>query len=125
MERKQRIFIAEDESHLAGLMKTALESGERYHVTLFADGLELYQSLQEKPPQLLILDILIPSLSGMAIARLSKFHRDLRAIPVILISGIQDEGIRDRAMQAGADLFLPKPFGMEELSSAVNELLSH
>ena len=119
----KRIYIAEDDPALANLMKTVLDLQGSYDVALFSDGLKLYQTILKDSPDLVILDIIIPSLSGLAISRLIKHHHDYRQIPTVIVSSIIDREIRARALQAGADAFLSKPFDPDELLQLVNKLV--
>jgi len=120
---KYTIYIAEDTPGQAELMKAALQSMEEYETHFFADGLQLYRKVLQQPPDLLVLDIILPSLSGLVISRLLKFHDNYKAIPVLMISSITDADIRERAASVGADTFLPKPYKIQDLRTAIGELL--
>lgn len=118
------IYIAEDLPLQVALLRAAFEQDEKYRVEFFSDGLELYLAVQESPPDLLLLDIIMPSLSGLAIARLLKFHEKFSRIPILVMSSITEADIQEKATKAGADFFLPKPFDTNELLSQVGRLLS-
>lgn len=118
-----KIYIAEDDPTLAGLLRVVLGMKKNYEVVFFTDGLDLYNQTLEAPPDLLILDILIPSVSGLAIARLLKFEDHYRHIPVLVITSITDPDIKERSKYAGADAFLAKPFNPELLLEMVEELV--
>jgi DNA-binding response OmpR family regulator len=117
------IYIAEDQPLHVELMRAALQGQENYELNFFSDGLELYRKVLEKPPNLLILDILLPSLSGLAISRLLKFHDDYRHIPILIVSSITEPDIQEKALNVGADLFLAKPYKIEDLLKRINTLL--
>ncbi|MBM3465295.1 MAG: response regulator [Armatimonadetes bacterium] len=119
----KRIYVAEDQPAQAELMETILSSQRKYSLNFFNNGLELYRRVQQEPPDMLILDIMMPMLSGLAIARLLKFHDDFSKIPVLIVSSITDPDIQARALRAGADAFLPKPFEVATLVENVNRLL--
>jgi CheY-like chemotaxis protein len=106
------LYIAEDDPIQQKIIGSVLKS---YEPVFFSDGLDLYQKVQEEPPALLILDIIMPSLTGLAITRLLKFDDDYRDIPIIIVSSITESDIEERAMAAGADGFLPKPVNMTKL----------
>lgn len=120
----KRIYIAEDQRDLAELIKMILSNDARYTTRVFPDGLKAYRAVREDPPDMLILDILLPHLNGLAIARLLKFHQDYRHIPVLVMSSIIDADIEQRARAAGADGFLAKPFEVHRLQGRVEELLA-
>lgn len=117
------IYVAEDQPAQADLMHTILKTQKRYQITVFNNGLALYRRAQEDRPDLLILDIMLPVLNGLAITRLLKHHDDFRDIPVLVVSSITDPDIQTRVQHAGADAFLPKPFEVATLLEHVSHLL--
>lgn len=119
----KNIYIAEDEPSQAELMRAALEDLHDCNVAFFADGLKLYEEVQDHPPQLLILDIILPSLSGLAVTALLKFHDHYGKIPVLVVSSITEKDLRDRVLAMGADVFLQKPLRVDEFLKEVNRLL--
>ncbi len=121
---KKKIYIGEDLPVLIRLIKTALSKKEVYNPSFFSDGLELYRKLQEEPPHMLVLDIIMPSMTGLAITRLVKFHEHYSHIPVLMMSSITDKDIRDKVEKVGANAFLPKPFKVQELLSEIDRLIA-
>lgn len=119
----KKIYIAEDDPVLLKMLQTFLALDNRYQVAFFSDGLELYNKTLIDPPNLLVLDILIPSLSGLAITRLLKFEDNYRHISVIVISSVTDSDIREQVKNAGADQFLPKPFQPDRLFEMLEQSL--
>ena len=85
-------------------------------------GLELLLAVQESPPDLIVSDILLPSLDGMALAMLLKFHQETRDIPVILVSAMSEEH-RTELTHLNVDAFLPKPLDVPKLRDIVAQLL--
>jgi len=116
------VYVAEDQPAQAELMKTILQTQQRYQLTFFNNGLDLYRKVQESPPDLLLLDILLPMLNGLAITRLLKFQDDLQHIPILILSSITDPDIQARALKAGADAFIAKPFEVAALVEQVGKL---
>ena len=121
---KKKIYIGEDLPVLIRLIKTALSKKEVYNPSFFSDGLELYRKLQEEPPHMLVLDIIMPSMTGLAITGLVKFHEHYSHIPVLMMSSITDKDIRDKVEKVGANAFLPKPFKVQELLSEIDRLIA-
>lgn len=119
MSRKKRIYVAEDFPAQVELLKSVFEKEEKFDATIVSDGLELYLKVQENPPDVLILDIILPTLSGLAITGLLKFDERFKQMPIIVISSITDPDIKERAMKVGADYFLPKPFQPQDLVNTI------
>jgi two-component system sensor histidine kinase/response regulator len=111
----KKVYIAEDFPMQIELLKALFEGDERFETTFFNDGLELYLQVQKEPPEVLILDIILPNLSGMAITRLLKFDDRHSSIPIIVTSSITDPAIKDRVGKVGGDYFLQKPFLAQDL----------
>jgi len=119
----KKIYVAEDQPLHAELVQAAFEGEANYQLFFFSDGLSAYQRVQETIPDLMILDIILPNLSGLAVTRLLKYHDHFSKIPILVVSSIIDPGIRDTALKAGADQFMPKPFQVKDLLDAVKKLL--
>lgn len=119
----RQIYIAEDSPTQALFVKSILRHDPSLEVSVFEDGLELYRAVQKNPPQLVILDIILPTLTGLAVCRLLKFHERYQSLPILMVSSITDEDIRERARLVGADAFLPKPLKKKELQEAVESLI--
>jgi two-component system response regulator MtrA len=112
------ILVCEDDENLRHLIRVML--GDRFRYAEAADGDEALAQMDESKPDLILLDLMLPGRSGFEI-----LERALRAGEnrprVVVISAWSH--FDDRALAAGADRFLPKPFEAEELEAAVNELL--
>jgi DNA-binding response OmpR family regulator len=120
---KKRIYIAEDFPLLVELLKNVLKMDKNLEPTFFDDGLKIYMKVLEDPPDILLLDIILPSLSGLAVCRLLKFHDKYKSIPVIVTSSITDHDIEQQALRMGANAFLPKPFDTNILMNKLLTLL--
>lgn len=120
----KKIYVAEDNPLQMDVMKMMLGESESFAASFFTDGLELYQRTLRDRPDLLVLDIILPNLSGLAISRLLKFHDLYSYIPIIMVSSITDPEIRNQVRTVGADIFLAKPINMEELMFHIRSLLN-
>ena len=118
-----RIYIAEDTPEDALLLEAVLEHEGTREIRFFDNGLELYRAVRRDPPNLLILDIILPGLGGLAITRLLKLHDHYRHLPILVSSSIIEADIRDQVRNAGADTFLPKPYDPEQMDREVTRLL--
>ena len=123
MSETIQVYVVEDSPTQALGVKRALLQLPNLKVTLFHDGLEAYRAIQLNKPDLLLMDLILPSLHGMALCRLLKFHLDFKHIPLLIFSSITEIDIAEQAKRAGADHFLPKPFDPAELLERVKSLL--
>ncbi len=117
---KRRILVADDELGTLELM-TDLLTYSGYEVTQARDGLEALVRAREAPPDLALLDVMMPGLDGREVSRRLKADPVLAHIPVILQSAADESGVDWRG--AGADGFLQKPFPIRHLAEVVRKHL--
>jgi len=121
-ERAPRILVVEDESSLALLLVYNLES-EGFQVEHVDRGDEAELRLAEAPPDLVILDWMLPGVSGLEICRRLRARDDTRDMPIIMLTARGEESERVRGLSLGADDYVVKPFSMDELKARVHALL--
>jgi two-component system, OmpR family, phosphate regulon response regulator PhoB len=117
-----RILIVEDEIDVALLLTYGLET-EGYLVDSVARGDEAERRLAESAPDLLILDWMLPGVSGIEICRRLRARETTRTLPIIMVSARAEEAERVRGLAVGADDYVVKPFSMIELTARVHALL--
>ena len=117
-----RILVVEDESDLALLLAYNLEA-EGYVAECVERGDEAELRLVESPPDLLILDWMLPGVSGLEICRRLRAREGTRTLPVIMLTARGEEGERVRGLSVGADDYVVKPFSVPELMARVRALL--
>ncbi|MCA3635301.1 MAG: phosphate regulon transcriptional regulator PhoB [Methylobacterium sp.] len=117
-----RVLIAEDEEALAVLLRYNLEA-EGFVVEHVARGDEADLRLKEDPPDLLLLDWMMPGLSGIEICRRLRSRKETARLPVIMLTARGEETDRVRGLETGADDYIVKPFSVPELMARVNALL--
>lgn len=117
-----RITVVEDEDALSALLDYNLTQ-EGYQVRVCPDGDEALLSLEEEAPDLLVLDWMLPGVSGIEICRRVRARDDLRDMPVIMLTARGEEEDRIRGLDTGADDYLTKPFSMSELVARVRAVL--
>ncbi|WP_298355130.1 phosphate regulon transcriptional regulator PhoB [Rhodoblastus sp.] len=117
-----RILVVEDEAALGLLLAYNLES-EGYVVERVERGDEAELRLEESPPDLVILDWMLPGVSGLEICRRLRARETTRTLPVIMLTARGEEGERVRGLSVGADDYVVKPFSVPELMARVRALL--
>ena len=116
------ILAVEDEEALATLLHYNLDK-EGYHVDLCADGEEALIRIDEKQPDLVILDWMLPSVSGIEVCRRLRQRPSTRNLPIIMLTARGEETDRVRGLDTGADDYIVKPFLMSELAARVRAVL--
>lgn len=120
---KYRVYLGEDTPAQALFVKGVLSQGGALDITTHGDGLDLLLSVQENPPDLIISDIVLPTLDGIALAQILKFHDDTRHIPLVLVSALGEEYLQN-LQELGVDAFIPKPLSVPLLRETVAKLLT-
>ena len=119
---KPGILIVEDEEALTLLLRYNLEA-EGYEVETVARGDEADLLLKERVPDLVILDWMLPGLSGIELCRRLRARPETRQLPIIMLTARGEESERIRGLATGADDYIVKPFSVPELSARVRALL--
>jgi two-component system, OmpR family, phosphate regulon response regulator PhoB len=117
-----RILIVEDEEALTLLLRYNLEAAG-YEVETVARGDEADVRLREGNPDLVILDWMLPGLSGIELCRRLRARPDTRQLPIIMLTARGEESERVRGLTTGADDYVVKPFSVPELIARVSALL--
>jgi two-component system phosphate regulon response regulator PhoB len=121
-DRAPRILVVEDEAALAYLLVYNLEA-EGYQVEHVDNGDEAELRIAETPPDLVILDWMLPGVSGLEICRRLRSREGARDMPVIMLTARGEENERVRGLSVGADDYVVKPFSTPELMARVRALL--
>ncbi|MCY6382578.1 phosphate regulon transcriptional regulator PhoB [Hoeflea prorocentri] len=117
-----QITVVEDEEALSVLLRYNLEA-EGYEVDTVLRGDEAEIKLQERVPDLLILDWMLPGLSGIELCRRLRVRPETERLPIILLTARGEESERVRGLATGADDYVVKPFSTPELMARVRALL--
>lgn len=118
-----RILIVEDDKSFASILRMAL-TGRGYETEAAHDGAEGLEKALKMVPDLIILDINLPILSGFDVARKIKEDEKTKAIPIIMLTAMSQEVNIARGYSLGIDDYLTKPFNLEHLFIKVEKILS-
>ena len=116
------ILLVEDEQPLVEVIRYNLER-EGYRTAVATDGEEALLLMEEEPPDLVILDWMLPKLSGIEVCRQIRQQKHSRRLPVIMLTARGEESDRVRGLDAGADDYVTKPFSPKELNARVRAIL--
>jgi two-component system, OmpR family, response regulator RegX3 len=115
----ERILIVEDEESLADSVRYNLER-EGYTVTVASDGRRALERFRAEPPSLVILDLMLPEVSGLDLCRAIRAESD---VPIIMVTAKDAEADKVTGLELGADDYVTKPFSVRELVSRVRAQL--
>jgi len=120
-----KILVVEDEESLSEILEFNLQR-QGFAVLKAADGLEACRMIGREEPDLILLDIMLPLLSGWEICRMIRSHHDLqiRETPVIMLSALGSESDKLKGYDLGADLYLPKPYLVKEVILQTRQLIN-
>jgi len=119
---KPHVLIVEDEAALVTMLRYNLES-QGYRVSEAVDGEEAILLVIEEPPDLILLDWMLPSLSGIEVCRRIRRNESLRDVPIIMLTARGEDSDRVRGLDSGADDYITKPFSPRELMARLRAVL--
>ena len=116
------ILIADDNHQNCELLEAYLTQ-EGYNVEMVFDGQQALEAIARRQPDLLLLDIMMPRMSGYEVCRKLKADPETQDMPIVMVTALAEMGDIEKAVQAGADDFLTKPINKLELTTRVKTLL--
>ena len=117
-----RVLVVDDESDVTELLQYRLEQ-EGYRVATLNDPLGFVVKVREFEPDLMLLDIMMPELSGIQLCRIVRADPSMKDIPVIFLSARGEVEDRIKGLEAGAEDYLSKPFNINELLLRISKML--
>lgn len=119
---KQRILVVDDEPDVVSLIERALQS-EGFEVLCAYDGISALDLAEVEKPDLVLLDIMMPLMSGYEVCEQLKSNPQTKHIPVLCVTSAHSPGVRRTTQEAGAQALLVKPFIPAELVAQINRYL--
>jgi len=116
---KSRVLVVDDEPHIADALRNVL-STEGYHVRTVDEGRTALASFSEWRPELVITDLIMENMDGIELCRRIRSESN---VPIIVLSGESEEGSKVAALDSGADDYVVKPFGTDELLARIRAVL--
>jgi DNA-binding response OmpR family regulator len=116
----EAILLVDDDPHLMHVLAMFFDL-EGYHVLKARDGQQALDLLREYQPDLVLLDLMMPGISGLEVCKKIRSDRKLKHVPVMIFTAAETR--EDELIAAGASRFIPKPYSLEGLRSAVKDLL--
>lgn len=117
-----KVLVVEDEEPLALLLRYNLES-DGFDVHVANNGEEAEISIDEDPPDLIVLDWMLPGVSGLELCRRLRASRETRNIPILMLTARGEESDKLRGLSTGADDYMVKPFSVPELMARIRAIL--
>jgi two-component system alkaline phosphatase synthesis response regulator PhoP len=117
-----KIVVIEDDADIAGLVEHYL-TAEGFRVSLAADGAEGFKRVKTTPPDLVILDLMLPGMDGLDVCKALRAAPVTAAVPILILTAKGEESDKVIGLELGADDYLTKPFSPKELVARVKALL--
>ncbi|MGR0187268.1 response regulator [Azospirillum aestuarii] len=117
-----RVLVVDDEPPIRRFLRTTL-TAQGYDIAEAEDGAGALEAVRRRPPDLLVLDLGLPGIDGLEVIR--RLRADGVAAPIIVLSSRADEAGKVEALDLGADDYVTKPFGMDELLARIRAALRH
>jgi DNA-binding response OmpR family regulator len=118
----QTILVAEDQEHIRSLITYKLKNSG-YTVVTALDGMEAIKKAEETMPDLILLDVMMPLMTGFEVLARLKQHEKLKSVPVLLVTAQSQEDEVLKGLELGADDYITKPFSPNELAARVKTVL--
>jgi DNA-binding response OmpR family regulator len=120
---RYRVLIVEDEHDIAGLIKRTLERTGEADAEIVRSGDAALKVVAHQPPDLIILDLNLPVVSGVEVCRILRSRSDAKSLPIIMLTARSSEDDRVGGLELGADDYVTKPFSLRELTARVRAVL--
>jgi two-component system, OmpR family, alkaline phosphatase synthesis response regulator PhoP len=120
---RTQVLVVDDEQDIAGLIKHSLEKGGDIDVDMVGTGDEALKAVNQRTPDLIVLDLNLPVLSGLEVCRIFRARASTARVPIIMLTARTSESDRVIGLDLGADDYITKPFSLRELAARVRAVL--
>ncbi|MFA7255531.1 MAG: response regulator [Candidatus Omnitrophota bacterium] len=121
-KKEKTVLIVEDEGDIQQLIAMRLKASH-FKILTASDGEEALAMIRDKKPDLIVLDLMLPKITGYELCQMIKFDEALKSIPIVVLSALEQRKDADRAFEAGADAYFVKPLVFDLLITKINQLL--
>ena len=122
-QKIKKILIVEDEKEILDLLLSVFDDLKDYRILSATDGEEALKLAQVDSPDIILLDVQLPTLNGYEVCKSIKSDPTISHIKILMLSGLAQNCDRQKAQEAGADGYIAKPFSSQELLEKVEGLL--
>ncbi len=123
MSKRKKLLIVDDEPNIVISLEFLLEQAG-YQVRVAHDGLQAWEAIQAQPPDLVLLDVMLPQLSGFDVCQKIRETPALQDVRVVMLTAKGREVEVSKGLALGADAYISKPFSTQELLAQVRDLLA-
>jgi DNA-binding response OmpR family regulator len=124
VQSAERILVVEDDEDVSSVLCRLLES-EGYRVDSVGNGAAAIERVKADRPDVVLLDVMLPGMSGFEVCQELKFHRDTNLVPILMMTAMADGESRRKGLWVGANAYLTKPFEATEMLRALRRVLDH
>ncbi len=122
IERNKTVLVVDDEPDIRLILQARLEAAG-YRVETAGNGLEALNRIRTQPPDLVILDLMLPGMDGFAVCAMLKRDQRFSHIPIVILSARSQVQDKKTGASLGADAYITKPFQPQELLSTIEQLI--
>lgn len=118
----KKVYVLEDDCNLLAIIEEFL-TNSGFKVKTFSDFRLFFDAIRIEKPDIILLDLMLPMISGVEVLKYVKTNLVMHNIPIIVVSGLSSEGEKVQCLDLGADDYISKPFSFNELVSRINAVL--
>jgi two-component system, cell cycle response regulator DivK len=122
-EEKKLILVADDEEDIQVILTMYLEN-IGYEVATAFDGLDAIERIKERKPALVLMDIMMPVIDGIEVTKRLKADEETKDIPIVILTAAAQSSTAEKAMSAGADEYIAKPFEPDNVKAVIDKILN-